>query len=88
MSLKDKDLIPFTDAEQKLIHKIVEERVKVETKFPLIFLLIVTFGFVSVLYGFEKMIDRFPFFEEQPWFLLGLGIIVLVVSGSTYKKLG
>ncbi len=83
-----KDLLPFTQAEEKLIHKIVEERVKVETKFPLVFLLVATFGFVAVLYGFEKIIDKIQFFQDQPWWLLITGIIILIISGTTYKKLG
>ncbi len=61
-----KDFIPFTHAEEKLIDKMVEERVKAEAKFPLIFVLLATFGFVSVLYGFEKMIDRVDLFVNHP----------------------
>lgn len=83
-----KNLIPFTDKEEKLIGNIVDKRVKAEAKFPLITALFVTFGFVATLYGFEKMIDRIELFAEKPWILLLTGITVLVVSGAVYKKLG
>ena len=84
---KSKGFIPFTDAEEKVIEKIVKERVKVESRFPILITLAATFGFVSVLYGFEKMIDNVDFFVENPVVLFIVGLIILGVTGSLYKKL-
>ena len=82
-----KNFVPFTDAEERIIKKLAEERVNAETKFPLIFGLLVTFGFVSTLYGFEKLIDRVELFGDRPWILLGVGIATLLLTGAAYKKL-
>lgn len=82
-----KNFVPFTDAEEKIIRKIADERSAAETKFPLLFGLLVTFGFVSTLYGFEKLIDRVQLFEEKPWILLATGVVTLLVTGAAYKKL-
>ena len=82
-----KNLVPFTDAEERFIEKMIEKRDSAEVKFPLLTALAVTFGFVSTLYGFEKMIDRVDLFVDKPWILLILGITVLSVTGSIYKKL-
>lgn len=82
-----KNFIPFTDAEERLVNKLSEERSLAETKFPLVFGLLVTFGFVSTLYGFEKLIDRVQLFEDNPWILLASGVTTLLVTGAAYKKL-
>jgi len=82
-----KDFIPFTDAEERLIQKVVNERNRAETRFPLIFSMLITFGFVSTLYGFEKLIDQVDWFVENPWFLLLTGVLTLLITGAAYKKL-
>lgn len=82
-----KDVIPFTKAEEKIIEKMVEKRVQAQTRFPIIITLAATFGFVSVLYGFEKMIDEVGLLVDRPYVLLILGLIILGVTGSLYKKL-
>jgi len=82
-----KDFIPFTDAEERLIQKVVDERNRAETRFPLIFSMLITFGFVSTLYGFEKLIDQVDWFVENPWFLLLTGVLTLLITGAAYKKL-
>jgi hypothetical protein len=82
-----KNLVPFTQAEEKFIEKMIEKRDRAEVRFPLITALAVTFGFVSVLYGFEKMIDRVDLFVNHPWILLIIGLVILAITGSIYKKL-
>ena len=82
-----KNLVPFTDAEERFIHKAVDKRTRAENRFPLFFGLLITFGFVSTLYGFEKLIDRVDLFVNNPWILLAFGITTLVVTGAAYKKL-
>lgn len=82
-----KKKIPFTKTEQKVIRKIADERERVETRFPLLFGMLITFGFVSTLYGFEKLIDRIDFFINNPWVLLVTGLAILVATGAAYKKL-
>lgn len=85
--MSKKNLMPFTDAEERFIEKMVEKRDNAELKFPLPTALAATFGFVSVLYGFEKMIDNVELFAENPVILLVTGLIILGITGSVYKKL-
>lgn len=81
------NLIPFNKAEEKFIKKMIQKRNHAEVKFPLPTALAATFGFVSVLYGFEKMIDNVKLFAENPIILLVTGLIILGITGSVYKKL-
>ncbi len=82
-----KDLLPFTKAEEKFIERMIQKRDHAELKFPLFTALAATFGFVSVLYGFEKMIDNVKLFSDNPSILLFTGLLILVLTGTVYKKL-
>ncbi|MDA8611350.1 hypothetical protein N9L18_00600 [Candidatus Pacebacteria bacterium] len=57
------------------------------TKFPLIFVLLSSFGLVATFYGFEKVIDQIPYFIENPQAILITGIGTLILTGALYKKL-
>lgn len=83
-----KDIIPFTDIDDKLIEKAAHERETLAERFPLTFALVGTFGFVSTLYGFEKLIDSVDLFVNNPWILLVVGVITLSVTGLALRKLG
>jgi len=57
-------------------------------RFPLLFTLLGAFGLVATFYGFERIIDRIHFFSNNPFILLGTGIVVLLFTGTLYQKLG
>lgn len=82
-----KNIVPFTDADERLLHSLAERRDRLSSRFPLIWAMGATFGLVAILYGFEKLIDRVDLFVDKPWILLVTGVVVLVITGSTYKKL-
>jgi len=83
-----KDILPFTDVDDKLIELAAKERETLAERFPLTFALVGTFGFVSTLYGFEKLIDRVDLFASHPWILLIIGVVTLSVTGLALRKLG
>jgi len=56
-------------------------------RYPLVFVMLSSFGLVATFYGFEKVIDSVPYFAEHPHMILITGIAVLVFTGSLYKKL-
>lgn len=56
-------------------------------KYPVVFALGATFGFVATLYGFEKLIDKIDLFVNNPWILLAFGVSMLYVTGTFYNKL-
>ena len=77
--------------QQSLLQREEEQVKKIRdtyaNKYPLLFALGATFGFVATLYGFEKLIDKVDFFLNNPWILLGVGVAVLYVTGTFYNKL-
>lgn len=83
-----KSILPFTDVDDKIIEKARQRRESVAERYPLTFALIGTFGFVSTLYGFEKLIDRFELLANNPWILLIIGLGTLSATGLALRKLG
>ncbi len=77
----------IVQAEEKIIHSAVSRRESLAQRFPLVFGLMATLGLVSVLYGFEKLIDKVDLFVNHPWILLVFGISLLLLTGAAYKKL-
>jgi hypothetical protein len=85
--MNKKNIVPFTDAEERLLHKLSESRDKTAVRFPLFFGLAASFGLVSTYYGFEKLIDKVDLFASHPWLILVVGVVVLILTGTAYKKL-
>lgn len=68
--------------------KVVEPyRKSAARRYPVLFLVLVTFGATATLYGFERIIAHITFFDKYPVLILLTGLIVLVATGTLYKKL-
>lgn len=67
--------------------KVKQLRDSTFARFPILFIVLSTFGGVATLYGFEKVIDDIPALADNPWAILVTGFVVLVVTGALYKKL-
>jgi len=67
--------------------KVSDYRNNAFSKAPLLFVLLSSFGLVATFYGFEKVIDQIPFFNNHPTMILFTGIILLITTGSLFKKL-
>lgn len=83
-----KSVLPFTDLDDKIIEKAKTRRESIAERYPLTFALVGTFGFVSTLYGFEKIIDSVDLFVNHPWILLVVGLVTLSATGLALRKLG
>jgi len=68
-------------------HKAISVRDSTFKRFPLLFVTLSTFGLVATFYGFEKVIDEIAFFSNNPLIILSTGVIILILTGSLYKKL-
>jgi len=56
-------------------------------RFPTLFLLAVTFGVSLVFYSIEVILGSSVFLNEYPWLTLGIGILLLAITGTLYRKL-
>lgn len=57
-------------------------------RFPVLFLLAVTFGFTATVTGIEQLLVQYDLLDRHPTIILLLGIGTLVLTGTLYKKLG
>ncbi len=78
----------LTEQEEKFLHLLRQEGSRIKERFPLVYALAATVGVVSVLSGFNKIIDRIEFFHDYPVVLIGIGLVILTLTGAIYKKLG
>lgn len=56
-------------------------------RYPLLFAFLITFGVASVLHGFDLVTDEIEIFHEHPMYLVLIGVLVLLLTGTLYKKL-
>ncbi len=77
------------DAVAKTTDQIVRPyRASFSKRYPSIFLVAVTFGVAATFFGFERIIGQVSFLDRNPLLILLLGLGVLVLTGTLYKKLG
>lgn len=73
--------------EKHMLKALGKKRKDVFERFPLLFTLLGSFGLVATFYGFERLIDQIDIFADNPLILLGTGLLILIFTGSLYKKL-
>lgn len=75
------------DVPKPIVDRLAHQRDNAFNRFPLLFTLLGAFGLVATFYGFERVIDKINFFAGHPFLLLGTGLLLLILTGSLYKKL-
>lgn len=63
-------------------------RQSVFKRYPLLFAMLVTLGGASTIVGLERLLLELSLFDEHPWLLFSMGVVILMATGSLYKKLG
>lgn len=75
------------EAEARVVDRLLKRRQSAFQRFPLLFTMLTTFGLVATLYGFERLIDKVEYLSDNPFILLGVGLVTLIITGTLYKKL-
>ena len=88
MKKSELDIIPLGKKEKELLKALGKHRDHATKKFPLGFALIGTFGVLTTMQGYQKLIDKIPLIHNNPWISLVIGLITLAITGTVYKKLG
>ncbi len=63
-------------------------RKKFSQRYPFLFFSAVVVGVTSTLLGIEQILLRYRLLQDYPWVILGLGLSLLLITGTLYKKLG
>jgi len=63
-------------------------RKELHKKYPVVFLLLVTFGVTAVFTGIEQWLLSHEILKEYPLVILGIGVAILTITGTVYRKLG
>lgn len=56
-------------------------------RYPLTFMFSILVGAVAVSEGIKGVITEIPFLGGHPWRMLIVGVVILVATGTLYKKL-
>jgi uncharacterized integral membrane protein len=75
-------------AEQTIERRVAPVRKRVLQRFPILFLLLVTLGATATIIGLEQILLQITFLQNNPVALLIIGLALLVLTGTLYKKLG
>ena len=88
MSSEHDDPEKSKDLSLETLHRLIEQRDSVFKRFPLLFTLLGTFGVVTVFYGAQRIMEKIPLVANNPYIALIVGVIILLLTGTLYKKLG
>lgn len=56
-------------------------------RFPIVGIMLGTFGLTATLYGLEQMIKEIAWLTENPFIIFSVGIVTLFITGKLYTKL-
>jgi hypothetical protein len=74
--------------QEKIISLLHEEQRLAKERFPLVYAMLATFGLVCTIAGFNHVIAKIEFLNNNPITLIIFGIGLLLITGAAYKKLG
>lgn len=74
--------------EERVEEVVAPVRKSVLKRFPILFLLLVTIGVTATISSLEKLLLQIPFLDSHPSVVLVIGLSILILTGTLYKKLG
>ena len=87
MEIPTDPVLKFEEAVRDLNEFMARKNRSVFGRYPLIFSLLGTFGIISILYGFDALLEEIPLVKEHPLIPIVFGIVLLIITGSLYKRL-
>ena len=70
------------------INQLFSEKGKnVFSRYPLLFALLIVFGVTMVTQGIKDLLSEISFFQDKPLTMLLIGLLILIITGTLYKKL-
>jgi len=81
---KDKNKVPDIKLVEK---KFVEKQQNAFKRFPLLFTMLAAFGVVITYNGIHDLVQKVDWLNRNPVVTLIVGILILLFTGTLYKKL-
>ena len=82
------DILKHIEDLSNQINKVMESRAKmVFRRYPITFGLLILLGVVALHEGLKGVIKDFGLLDVSPWYLIVFGLLVLIITGTIYKKL-
>jgi len=82
------DILEEVEDAAKAVDKHIQKKGRpIFKKYPLTFTIFSITGFAAVIYGFEGVLDKIPFFRSNPWLVLIVGLFFLTGTGTLYTWL-
>ena len=75
------------DLTAKINHLFKEKGHSVFSRYPLTFALLVVLGATMFSQGIKEILLEIPMFQNKPFLMLAVGIVILTITGTLYKKL-
>lgn len=75
------------DLTAKLNQVFGEKGKNVFVRYPITFALLIIFGATMVSQGIKDLLSEIHFLKSSPFVMLGIGLLILIITGTLYKKL-
>jgi uncharacterized membrane protein len=56
-------------------------------RYPLLFAFLLVFSAAAILHGFDMWADKLQLFADHPLYLVGVGVLALIITGTLYHSL-
>lgn len=82
------DILKHIEDLSNKINKLMAPRAKtVFRRYPIAFGLLILLGFTALNEGLKGLIRGIGLLEISPWYLIAIGLVILIITGTVYKKL-
>jgi hypothetical protein len=75
------------EIDDRIMEKISKSKQNAFTRYPLLFSLLAAFGLVITNNGMQGVISKLSWLNNNPYVTLIVGILILLFTGTLYKKL-
>ena len=86
-SIVEETIHKLDDLKHKIGDSVLHTRNTAFNRFPILFILLSTFGVAATFLGAERLIDKIPYLYDNPILIFTTGIVTLTLTGALYKKL-
>jgi hypothetical protein len=82
------DILKHIENLSNKVNKLMAPRAKtVFRRYPIAFGLLILLGVIILHEGLKGVIKNLGLLDINPWYLIIIGLIILVTTGTVYKKL-